>query len=291
MQVNTFSMGRCKSIAFSARWAVLLVMALLCHSISTHAAGKDHAGSGAPSDRVAGDLFDRVSGTVIDSTGRPIEGVTIMVKGRKKAVSTNAKGQFAIEANEGSVLVVSSAGYLEQQLKVTGETITISLKENGRMLEEVYVGYQRVRKTDVTGAMSSVKASEMNLSTPTIGQALVGKVAGVQVAQVSGAPYSGVKIRVRGTGSINASSEPLYVIDGYPVGGNIMSGPGNSTNGTGGYNPAQSGNDSVHQPRRHRVHRDPEGCRFRRDLRFKGFRRRSAYHHQEGKNRERLPYL
>jgi TonB-linked SusC/RagA family outer membrane protein len=240
MQVNTFSMGRCKSIAFSVRWAVLLVMALLCHSISTHAAGKDHAGSGV--------FFDHVLGTVIDSTGRPIEGVTIMVKGGKKAVSTNAKGQFAIEANEGSVLVVSSAGYLEQQLKVTGQTITISLKENGRMLEEVYVGYQRVRKTDVTGAMSSVKASEMNLSTPTIGQALVGKVAGVQVAQVSGAPYSGIKIRVRGTGSINASSEPLYVIDGYPVGGNIMSGPGNSTNGTGGYNSAQSGNDLFINP-------------------------------------------
>ena len=72
---------------------------------------------------------------------------------------------------------------------------------------------------------------------------LNGKVAGVQVSQVSGAPYSGTKIRVRGIGSINASSEPLYVVDGYAVGGNASQGQGNGGNGTGGFNPATTGND------------------------------------------------
>ncbi|MEJ7680283.1 MAG: TonB-dependent receptor plug domain-containing protein [Segetibacter sp.] len=77
---------------------------------------------------------------------------------------------------------------------------------------------------------------------------MVGKVAGVQVSQVSGSPYLGTKIRVRGVGSINASSEPLYVIDGYPVGGNVSSGPGNTTNNTSGYNPNTAGNDVFINP-------------------------------------------
>ncbi|MBS1663757.1 MAG: TonB-dependent receptor [Bacteroidetes bacterium] len=221
------------------------MMVILCHSISVHAAGNTPAGAGV------GNFFDRITGIVKDSVGRPLEGVTVMVRGsRKGGVSTNAKGEFTIEAAPGATLVFSSAGYLSQEIPASG-TMTVSLRENGRMLEEVVVGYQRVRKTDVTGAISSVKASEMNLSTPTISQALVGKVAGVQVSQVSGAPYQGAKIRVRGIGSINASSEPLYVIDGYPVGGNITQGSnnqGNAGNATNGYNPSTAGNDIFINP-------------------------------------------
>ncbi len=112
------------------------------------------------------------------------------------------------------MLLFSFSGYALQQAKVgDAGVVNISLKAEANTLEEVVaVGYQRLRKSDVTGAITSVKAKEMNLSAPTLGQALVGKVAGVQVAQVSGAPYSGTKIRVRGIGSVNASSEPLYVI-------------------------------------------------------------------------------
>jgi len=245
MESNTFSIGGRRSIVATVRWAAVLVMALLFYSMPMYAAGTPNA---VGTLKAGGKPFERVSGTITDSTGKPLEGVNVTVKGGRKGVSTNARGEFAIEATAGSTLIVSGAGYLEQQIKVTGEVMTISLRENARMLEEVYVGYTRLRKSDVTGAMASVKASEMNLSTPTIGQALVGKVAGVQVSQVSGAPYGGVKIRVRGTGSINASSEPLYVIDGYPVGGTIMSGAGNSTNATNGYNPNQSGNDVFINP-------------------------------------------
>jgi TonB-dependent starch-binding outer membrane protein SusC len=104
--------------------------------------------------------------------------------------------------------------------------INVQLTENSQELQEVVaIGYSTVRKSDVTGAISSVKAKELNLSTPTVGQALVGKVAGVQVSQVSGAPYVSTKIRVRGVGSINASSDPLYVVDGYPVGNDLFINP------------------------------------------------------------------
>ncbi|MEI9947138.1 MAG: SusC/RagA family TonB-linked outer membrane protein [Chitinophagaceae bacterium] len=135
-----------------------------------------------------------------------------------------------------------------QEVAVSGGEVNVKLKEDTKTLEEVFIGYQRLRKSDLTGAVSSVKASELNLTTPTLSQALVGKVAGVQVSQVSGAPYSGTKIRVRGIGSVNASSEPLYVIDGYPIGGNVNSGPGNSTNGTNGFNPTTAGNDIFINP-------------------------------------------
>lgn len=190
----------------------------------------------------------RVSGTVSGSGNEPLHGANISVKGSGKAASTDAAGKFSISAAMGNTLIVSFTGYLSQEIKVIGDVVNVKLEEEVKVLEEVSVGYQRLRKSDLTGAVSSVKAKELNLSTPTISQALVGKVAGVQVSQVSGAPYSGTKIRVRGIGSINASSEPLYVIDGYPIGGNMSSGPGNSTNQTNGYNPSTSGNDLFINP-------------------------------------------
>ncbi len=190
----------------------------------------------------------KVSGIISDEAGKPVSGAGVTVKNSKKGVLTDAAGRFELDANEGEILVISHAGFITQEIKVSQPSINIRLKGDVKQLEEVSIGYQRLRKSDVTGAISRVKASELNLSTPTISQALVGKVAGVQVSQVSGAPYSGTKIRVRGIGSINASSEPLYVIDGYAVGGNINSGPGNGGAATNGFNPATSGNDIFVNP-------------------------------------------
>jgi len=190
----------------------------------------------------------RVSGTITGANNEPLHGASVSVKGTGKTTVADAAGKYSIAAVAGNTLVISFTGYVSQEVKVTGDAANIKLEEEVKVLEEVSVGYQRLRKSDLTGAVSSVKAKELNLSTPTLSQALVGKVAGVQVSQVSGAPYSGTKIRVRGIGSINASSEPLYVIDGYPVGGNISSGPGNSTNQTNGYNPSTSGNDIFINP-------------------------------------------
>jgi TonB-linked SusC/RagA family outer membrane protein len=191
-----------------------------------------------------------VSGTVTNDSSQVLQGVTVFAKGSGKSVVTDESGKFVISANPNGTLVFTSVGFEKQEVPVSSRSIiNLQMKAETQMLEEVVaIGYQRLRKSDVTGAISSVKARELNLSTPTISQALVGKVAGVQVSQVSGAPYSGTKIRVRGIGSVNASSEPLYVIDGYPVSGNVSSGPGNSTNSTSGYNPAAAGNDIFINP-------------------------------------------
>ncbi len=191
-----------------------------------------------------------VTGTVTNDSSQAVSGVTVLEKKSRKSVVTDDNGRFTLQADGSGTLVFSSIGYEQQEQPIgSRNTFNIRLKSQASMLEEVVaIGYQRLRKSDVTGAISSVKARELNLSTPTISQALVGKVAGVQVSQVSGAPYSGTKIRVRGIGSINASSEPLYVIDGYPVSGNISQGPGNTTNNTSGYNPATSGNDLFINP-------------------------------------------
>jgi TonB-linked SusC/RagA family outer membrane protein len=168
-----------------------------------------------------------VTGKVVDETGQPLLGVTVLEKGTNKGTVTDAAGSFSLEAGAGSTLVFSFVGFIAQEIAVSGNApLAVVLKENAMMLNEfVAVGYSTMRKSDLTGAISSVKAKELNLTTPTVGQALVGKVAGVQISQVSGAPYVGTKIRVRGVGSVNASSDPLYVIDGYPAGNDVFINP------------------------------------------------------------------
>jgi TonB-linked SusC/RagA family outer membrane protein len=191
----------------------------------------------------------KITGTVTDEKGQPLQSVSVQDSRSNKVVMTDENGKFSIEAGANSRLVFTSTGFARQEVVVSGQpVIDIKLKEDIKTLDEVSIGYQKLRKSDVTGAISSVRASELNLSTPTISQALVGKVAGVQVSQVSGAPYGGAKIRVRGIGSINASSEPLYVIDGYPVSGNVSQGQGNGGNATNGYNSGTSGNDVFINP-------------------------------------------
>ncbi|MDQ0967809.1 TonB-linked SusC/RagA family outer membrane protein [Flavobacterium sp. W4I14] len=171
--------------------------------------------------------FAMVSGTVTDQNKQPLPGVSVFEKKTKKITVTDSNGKYSISVEEAAILVFSYIGYDNQEVAVNGrQNINVTLKESSNTLNEVVaIGYQKIRKSDVTGAISSVKASEMNSTSPTVGQALVGKVAGVQVSQTSGAPYSGTKIRVRGIGSINASSDPLYVIDGYPAGNNVSINP------------------------------------------------------------------
>lgn len=168
-----------------------------------------------------------ISGTVTDETNQPVPGVSIYEKNSKKNTTTDANGKYTIAVNTGDVLVFNFIGYAQQEITVgAGSLLNVQLKvQNSQLKEIVAIGYQSVRKSDVTGAISSVKASELNLTSPSVGQALVGKVAGVQVSQVSGAPYASTKIRVRGIGSINAGSNPLYVVDGYPMDNDIFINP------------------------------------------------------------------
>ncbi|MCC8424718.1 TonB-dependent receptor [Mucilaginibacter sp. UR6-11] len=169
----------------------------------------------------------KVSGVVLDETGQPLPGVSVYEKVSHKGTVTNTSGEFSLSTETGTTLVFSFIGYETQEIVVRNSTnISVKMKPAANMLNEVVaVGYQTMRKSDVTGAISSVKAAELNLSSPTLGQALVGKIAGVQVSQTSGAPYQSPKIRVRGIGSLNASSDPLYVIDGYPAGNDVFINP------------------------------------------------------------------
>jgi len=169
-----------------------------------------------------------VRGRVVDAQGNAVSGATIQNLKSKKSVQSDEKGNFQIDAEIGDRLGISYVGFsnlVQPIAQSNGQLFVLQTNEN--TLEEVTIsiGYQKIRKSDVTGAIASVKAEELNLSAPKLSQALVGKVAGVQVMQTSGAPYDGTKIRVRGMGSINAGSDPLYVIDGYPAGNNLNINP------------------------------------------------------------------
>jgi TonB-linked SusC/RagA family outer membrane protein len=168
-----------------------------------------------------------ITGRVTDENNLPIPGVSIRIKGLTTGTSTDTNGKYSITADAGSTLVFSFIGYATQEVNVTAATtLNVSLKPSSNTLNEVVaIGYQNIRKSDVTGSIASVKASDLNLAAPTLGQALAGKVAGVQVSQTSGAPYQSTKIRVRGIGSFSASSDPLYVIDGYPAANDVYINP------------------------------------------------------------------
>ncbi len=166
-----------------------------------------------------------ISGTVMDSKGLPIPGATVIVKGTTVGITVDIDGKFQLSIpNTAKTLAVSFIGMKTQEIAMGNQTsINVTMEEETVGIEDVVVvGYQVMRKSDITGAIASVKSTELNLTTSTVGQALVGKVAGVQISQVSGAPYNTTKIRVRGTSSINASSDPLYVIDGYPANGDLF---------------------------------------------------------------------
>ncbi|GAA4800582.1 TonB-dependent receptor [Olivibacter ginsenosidimutans] len=186
--------------------------------------------SAAPSPKIV-TVYERqakINGKVIDENNQPVPGATITNKRTGKSAQAGAAGTFTIDAQQDDELVITYVGFEQQSVLVKGSgVLTIQLLTKSNALDEVTIsiGYQKIRKSDVTGAISSVKSEELNLTAPKLGQALVGKLAGVQVSQTSGAPYESTKIRVRGVGSINASSDPLYVIDGYPAGNNLNINP------------------------------------------------------------------
>lgn len=170
----------------------------------------------------------QLKGKVLDENGKPILGATIINPSNNSSTQTDATGSFVINGTINDFITVNYVGYNATTIQVKNSSdISIQLTAQNQEIEEVLVsiGYQQVRKSDVTGAIASVKAEELNLTSPKLSQALVGKVAGVQISQTSGAPYDGTKILVRGMGSINAGSEPLYVIDGYPSGNNLNINP------------------------------------------------------------------
>ncbi len=169
-----------------------------------------------------------VSGTVLDASGEPLPGAGVMIKGTMDGTTTDLDGNFKIDVrSDAAVLEVSFIGFTTQDIAVGDkDNLRIALQPETNLMEEtIVVGYMPMRKSDFTGSVSNVSAKELPLTTPTVSQALVGKVAGVEVRQTSGAPGDGAKIRVRGVNSLSASSDPLYVIDGYPASEDVYINP------------------------------------------------------------------
>ncbi len=169
-----------------------------------------------------------ITGVVIDDNDVPIIGARIHELTTSNGTVTDIDGKFSLRiSNPAHTLEIAFVGYTTKKVVPRSQRdLRIKLTEDAIGLEElVVVGYQTMRKKDVTGAVASIRADELTASVPSVGQAMVGKVPGVQISQVSGAPYVGTKIRVRGTSSINASSDPLYVIDGYPANADLFINP------------------------------------------------------------------
>ncbi|WP_240348375.1 TonB-dependent receptor [Longitalea arenae] len=161
-----------------------------------------------------------ITGTVVDAKGLPLDNVSVVIKGKNKVgTTTNASGEFRIEANEGDVLVFSIVGYLEQQVTVGKNTnVSITLTAIDAKLEEVVVvGYGTTKRRDLTGAVVSVKPDEITARPgPNPMESLQGRVAGLDITRSSGQPGAALNIQLRGNRSFTASGTPLFIINGLP---------------------------------------------------------------------------
>ncbi|WP_432710834.1 SusC/RagA family TonB-linked outer membrane protein [Pedobacter sp.] len=190
-------------------------------------------------------INSKVHGKVIDSrTKESLPGVTIKIKGVTHSVSTDHNGEFDLVTGQKLpyTLEVSYIGYKVAEVYVDGSPVTIPLEETANQLSDVVVvGYGTQKRSDVTGAVSSVAQTNLQQPVTSVDQALKGAAPGVQVTQTSGQPGGGVSIRIRGGSSIQGGNEPLYVVDGFPLYNSTQSAgtlSGTPTNQLSSINPA-----------------------------------------------------
>ncbi len=161
-----------------------------------------------------------ISGKITEEKGAPLEGVSVTVKGTNRGTVTGKDGSFRLEVeNNNAVLIFSLIGYQSQEVAVNNRSnIQIALVSQSQSLNDVVViGYGTQKKSSVTGAISSVKASDLeNMPVSRIEQSLQGRTSGITIAQSSGQPGASSTVKIRGTTSIN-NSDPLYVVDGVPI--------------------------------------------------------------------------
>ena len=170
-----------------------------------------------------------VNGVVQDTQGEPIIGANILVKGTANGTITDLDGNFQLTADADALLVISYIGYVTQELPAQ-PVMNITLREDAEQLEEVVViGYGSVKKNDLSGSVVAIKAEDMNKGAVTSPQELIqGKVPGLYVSAGDGQPGAGSSIRIRGGASLNASNDPLIVIDGVPVANDAAPGTPNA---------------------------------------------------------------
>ncbi|MFT6882344.1 MAG: TonB-linked SusC/RagA family outer membrane protein [Marinoscillum sp.] len=175
-----------------------------------------------------------VSGTIIDeSDGVGVPGVTVLIKGTSTGTTTDFNGNFKLNVSDGAVLILSFIGYQTEQVAIGSRSvIDVSLALDIEELAEVVViGYGKVEKGDVTGVVNKIDSKQFNRGMMTSPEQLIaGKVAGVQITSNDGSPGGGISIRMRGGTSLNASNDPLFVVDGIPLDGGGVAGGRNPLN-------------------------------------------------------------
>tara|TARA_B100000809_G_C15140564_1_gene533029 strand:+ start:5325 stop:8435 length:3111 start_codon:yes stop_codon:yes gene_type:complete len=162
-----------------------------------------------------------ITGNVTDQDGNPLPGASVLAKGSSTGTNTDFDGNFSLNVPSGTTtLVISYIGFKTINVTITNKTtIQVKLEDNASSLDEVVVvGYGTAKRSDITGALTSVSSKDFEKQPLTnVSQALQGRAAGVQVNQTSGAPGGGFKIRIRGANSVTGGNEPLYVVDGQFV--------------------------------------------------------------------------
>ncbi|MCK0131238.1 TonB-dependent receptor [Flavobacteriaceae bacterium F08102] len=163
-----------------------------------------------------------ISGTIRDEAGMTLPGITVIYKEANTGTSSDLDGKYQIKVKDDqqATLVFSGVGFVSQEIKVGNQTtIDIVMKEGDNRLEEVViVGYGATKKKDLTGSVGTVQSKEIRqIKTQTIDQALVGKVPGVYVNALSGAPGAGAIVHIRGLSALRGDNQPLYVVDGVPI--------------------------------------------------------------------------
>ena len=166
----------------------------------------------------------QVSGTVTDNHGNPVVGATVMVDGTNQGTTTGADGKFVLSAPANGTLTVSFVGYEDNTVQIAGKSnLEIALQEDTHAIDDVIVvAYGTAKKESFTGSVSTVSGETLKkMQVSNVSKALEGMVPGMQVASQSGQPGSSADVSIRGIGSINAGSSPLYIVDGAPYSGSI----------------------------------------------------------------------
>ncbi|WP_256011617.1 SusC/RagA family TonB-linked outer membrane protein [Desertivirga xinjiangensis] len=161
-----------------------------------------------------------ISGKVTDNKGEALIGVSVIIKGTNKGISTNVNGEFSIQAPEDATLIFSYLGYETKEIRLNGQrTLNVVLPESSSQLNEVVVvGYETVSRRDVTGSISSLSGRQIkDVPLSSAAEAITGRLAGVQVTTTEGAPGADVVVRIRGGGSITQDNSPIYIVDGIQV--------------------------------------------------------------------------